>query len=131
MSVMPMVKTSSSSAKPAVVSVFDAFKGRSSSVLPPIAMPGIASDDEHSNVLVMLLPASAVRWGKSWEDSREHDMDWMFKSLNYTASSSSSAENFEDNATGSRTGAGTGDMWLEIGCSVFRAHLVKNVTFSA
>jgi hypothetical protein len=81
-----------------------------------------------SNVLVMLLPASKVRWGKDWGRSSEGSMEAMLNGLNFTDYS-----NHDDKSRGEipSDSAVQDDMWVEIGCSVFRAHLVRNVTLTS
>lgn len=79
------------------------------------------------NVLIMLVPASTVRWGKSWSDSVDNSMDWMIRTMNGNASDFSSNPN-DNLAEGSSDLQG---MWVEIGCSIFKAQLVKNVTLTA
>ena len=93
-------------------------------VIPSLPVATTAPGTGSDQVLVMLLPASSVRWGKSWGDSSERTMDWMLN--NYYSSQ------HDDVSSEYRTSHNaTDDMWLEIGCSVFRAQLVKNVTFSS
>ena len=76
-----------------------------------------------SNMLLMLLPASAVRWGKVWSESSEGTMEALLNNMKL------------DNSTGANGGGGgDGDregIWVEIGCSVVRAQLVRNVTLAA
>lgn len=76
-----------------------------------------------SNLLVMLVPATSVRWGKSWSDSSDNSMEWMLRALNYT--SMVSEVNSDESSTSSLS---IDDLWVEIGCSIFRAQLVNNVT---
>lgn len=70
---------------------------------------------QDSNVLVMLLPANQIRWGKSWEEGKDTissglDFDFSTDDINgYSKDDIDSA-------------------WVEIGCSVFKAQLVKNIT---
>jgi hypothetical protein len=74
-----------------------------------------------NNMLLMLLPASAVRWGKVWSESTEGTMEALLNNMKL------------DNSTGAADGSG-GDhegIWVEIGCSVVRAQLVRNVTLAA
>jgi hypothetical protein len=74
-----------------------------------------------NNMLLMLLPASAVRWGKVWSESTEGTMETLLNNMKL------------DNSTGAADGSG-GDhegIWVEIGCSVVRAQLVRNVTLAA
>jgi len=87
-----------------------------------------SNDDSKSNILVMLLPASSVRWGKSWSDSTENSMDWMLRSLNYTSAYDNTTYNHQrsDNHDNSNDFE---NMWVEIGCSIFKAQIVSNVSF--
>ena len=83
-----------------------------------------------SNMLVMLLPASSVRWGKNWGDSSEGTMEAMLKGLNFT-DTDSTYSSYNDNGNSNSNTENEEGMWVEIGCSVFRAHLVRNVTLSS
>jgi hypothetical protein len=89
---------------------------------------GTSPAESDNNVLVMLLPASKVRWGKNWGRSSEGTMEAMLNGLNFTDYSNnddkSGGEIPSDNPV-------QDDMWVEIGCSVFRAHLVRNVTLTS
>jgi len=70
---------------------------------------------QDSNVLVMLLPANQIRWGKSWEEGK----DTISSSLDFDFST--------DNVNG-YSKDDIDSAWVEIGCSVFKAQLVKNIT---
>jgi hypothetical protein len=87
--------TSSPAAPKALLSI-------SSSEVPP---------DTNDNMLLMLLPANQVRWGKSVSDSLS--MEALLSNSNFTLDGDA---------------APADDMWVEIGCAVFKAQLVKNVT---
>jgi hypothetical protein len=78
-------------------------------------------------MLVMLLPASSVRWGKNWAESSEGTMEAMLNGLNFT----DTAHNTRGSNSGTETGGESEGMWVEIGCSVFKAQLVRNVTLSS
>jgi hypothetical protein len=72
-----------------------------------------------SPMLMMLIPASLIRWGTSWDDSQSTGFvnglkDKLHKSdtANDTFFSSSTADS----------------LWVEIGCTVIKAQLLKNVT---
>ena len=65
---------------------------------------------EDSNLLLMLLPANQIRWGKSWEDGKD-------------TISSGITDNIDGYSKDDIDSA-----WVEIGCSVFKAQLVKNIT---
>ena len=63
----------------------------------------------------MMLPASSVRWGPTWsEGSRDGDVfaDILKDQREYKSTGTDSEES----------------LWVEIGCSVFKAQLVRNVT---
>lgn len=100
---------------------------------PPVVRVGVntggggADSALSSNMLVMLLPASAVRWGKNWAESSEGTMEAMLNGLNFT----DTAHNTRGSNSGSEMGGESEGMWVEIGCSVFKAQLVKNVTLSS
>jgi hypothetical protein len=81
-----------------------------------------------SNMLVMLLPASAVRWGKVWSESSDGTMEAMLNGMNSHNHTGGWA-----NAMGGKHNASANaeGMWVEIGCSIFRAQLVSNVTLAA
>lgn len=84
------------------------------------AKPVVFSPAADSQVLVMLLPASSIRWGKAWADSAEGTTEALLNTFN--------------NGTDTPNGAGgpdeAGQMWVEIGCSVFKIQVVKNVTMA-
>jgi hypothetical protein len=70
---------------------------------------------QDSNVLVMLLPANQIRWGKSWEEGKDtisSGLDFEFPTENVNGYSKDDIDS----------------AWVEIGCSVFKAQLVKNIT---
>lgn len=99
---------------------------------PPVVRVGINTvgsgpldPSSPNNMLVLLLPASAVRWGKSWQESSEGTMDAMLKGLNF---SEGAYDKMDDSETDGTVEEG---MWVEIGCSVIKAQLVRNVTLSS
>ena len=83
---------------------------------------GAAGSADLGQVLVMLLPASSVRWGKVWAESETGTTETMLRNLNANESSAGldGPEKTDEEP-----------MWVEIGCSVFRAQLVHNVTLTA
>lgn len=66
--------------------------------------------------LVMMLPASAVRWGSSWNDA--DDKDGYFADILRDLNSTDNADSNKTDSDG---------LWVEISCSVFKAQLVKDV----
>jgi hypothetical protein len=77
---------------------------------------------------MMLLPASMVQWGTAWDSSKSGNND-AFKNFmqdvkpdNHTSSSDHAGEEDED------ANSAIASLWVEIGCSVFKAQLVRNVT---
>ena len=124
--------------KDALLKTLSTWTGGRSSDEPPVVRVGVSPVDPQSsagNMLVMLLPASAVRWGKNWGDSSEGTMEAMLKGLNFTDSAYGAHGRNMGGDSGSGSGSGSGEsdegMWVEIGCSVFRAQLVRNVTLSS
>ena len=92
------------------------YGGASSSPTAPKALLSISSSDDapqesNDNMLLMILPANQVRWGKSVSDSLS--METLLNNSNFTSNGDT---------------AQADDMWVEIGCAVFKAQLVKNVT---
>ena len=75
--------------------------------------PDAAFSESGGPQLVMMVPASSVRWGASWADSEDKDGHFasILKDLNDTTEPSAEAN----------------DLWVEIGCSVIKAQLVRNV----
>jgi hypothetical protein len=98
-------------------------------VLDMTATKQVQVVDDDDQVLVMLVPASSVRWGKSWADSSANTMDWMLKNYHSNQNTPGYLDNSDD--AQHHHGNSSDAMWLEIGCSIFRAQLVKNVTFSS
>ena len=99
---------------------------------PPVVRVGIntmgsspVDPSSPNNMLVLLLPASAVRWGKNWQESSEGTMDAMLKGLNFTEGAYGKMDDGEADGTVEE------GMWVEIGCSVIKAQLVRNVTLSS
>ena len=78
-----------------------------------------------SNMLVMLLPASSVRWGRVWGESAEGTIESMLHGLRVGNSTGAAGD-----ANGENGGVKDDleGMWVEIGCSIKRVQLVKNVT---
>ena len=121
----------------ALLKTLSTWTGSRSSDEPPVVRVGVNTmgtspvDPQSSagNMLVMLLPASAVRWGKNWGDSSEGTMEAMLKGLNFTDSTYGA----HGRNMGGESGSGESDdgMWIEIACSVFKAQLVRNVTLSS
>lgn len=77
-------------------------------------------------MLMMLLPASVVQWGTRWSNDVSHDGKNSFKNFmrNHNINGSdSNAYDGDDEDTGEME-----DYFIEIGCNVFKAQLVKNVT---
>ena len=68
------------------------------------------------NLLMMVLPVSAIRWGSSWQDSSASLLETILRM------------NGNENET--RAAGGADSLWVEIGCSVFRAELVRNATLN-
>lgn len=66
---------------------------------------------------LMMLPASSVKWGTSWDDddSLSNPLTQLLK-------------NMKDNHTGATMSEDLSSYWIEIGCSVLKAQLVRNVT---
>jgi hypothetical protein len=100
----------------------------------PVAMTlptsGINTEmkDPASNVLLMLMPASSVRWGKSWADSAS--MASLFTGMN--ADGTFQTDNATNNGFyGEGEAVDPSNVWIEIGCQVIRAQVVKNVTFTS
>ena len=101
---------------------------------------GSGPTGESNNMLLMLLPASSVRWGKTWGESAVYTTEALKHGLNVSDSAggdtrvgnqeqtaglgpdnNDSAANDVDDET---------SLWIEIGCSVVRAQLVRNVTMT-
>jgi hypothetical protein len=70
------------------------------------------------NVLYMLLPANQIRWGTSWSES-DGTMKAFLDNLNFPSDN----DTFQDAGN-----SYLNSMFVEIGCSVFKAQLVNNVT---
>merc|ERR1711934_1191957 len=75
----------------------------------------ISSDN---NVLFMLVPASSVRWGSTWEDSHASTTASLLQSLQH---------NQNETVSGGNSDGNDGDMYIELGCSIFKAQLVRDV----
>lgn len=80
------------------------------------AQATLMTDEEGKDVVMMLIPASSVRWGTSWADSVP----------------GAEAPHNSSYAASGRAGHGTGeeeahaDTFIELGCSVFKAQVVQN-----
>jgi hypothetical protein len=87
----------------------------------PVSEPSVALDvvkstgSQDPHMLMMLLPASAVRWGKSWNDG-SISTETLLNGFNQTD------HDFDDDSDVKS------QLWIEIGCNVFRAKIVRNVT---
>jgi hypothetical protein len=114
------------------MSALTSWTGKQSSSGPVVAIttgasvtPGSPETDGAlaAPQLVMMLPASAIRWGNSWGDgaARDDSFESILRDLNDTAESDPAERMHGGGAEDSN------DLWVEIGCSVFKAQLVKNV----
>ena len=92
------------------------------------ATAGVAGVTNSGNMLVMLLPASSVRWGKVWGESSEGTMEALLSGMNVDDKTTNNGTTNENDQSKNMDQEG---MWVEIGCSVFKAQLVRNVTLSA
>lgn len=64
--------------------------------------------------LLMMLPLSAIKWGKTWEDVNSEDpMEKLLLKLKRNVTIGS-----------------VDNIWIEIGCNIVTAQLVSNVSFS-
>lgn len=90
---------------------------------PPVVTVTGSAGAGAGNMLMMLLPASAVRWGKIWGESSEATMEAMLNGMNFGVDNSTT--------TGGDANTENEGMWVEIGCSIFKAQLVRNVTLSS
>ena len=70
-------------------------------------------------IMVMLLPASSVRWGKTWMEGSPLPVEMLMKNWEGRATAETEAEHGINNST---------TLWVEIRCSVFSAEIVRNVT---
>merc|ERR1712146_802996 len=96
-------------------------------------------DEASPHVVMMLIPASSVRWGSSWTDSVPGTQVPLHYShangagtntntnTNPTGYASASASESAEDYSGTGTGPGTSEAYIELGCSVFKANVVKNV----
>jgi bZIP transcription factor len=96
--------------------------------MAPAPKPPIVFDDASmhttpagSNMLLMLLPASSVHWGAN------SSMETILNGLNLTTNGEYVNSDGAGNGFGWDASA-MSSMYVEIGCSVFRAQLVRNVT---
>jgi hypothetical protein len=79
---------------------------------------GADGSEQNTNTpqLVMMLPASSVRWGSSWKHT---------DSTNNIESILHEMRQGEENDTKS-TSSSSADLWVEIGCSVYKATVIQN-----
>jgi hypothetical protein len=111
-----VISPKSSSESPTVTtSALSTWRAPEESSAKPTA-PVVVPTSADSQVLVMLLPASQVRWGRVWADSEAGTTESLLHMLNETHSRPTGTDEDKE------------PMWVEIGCSVFRAQLVANVT---
>ena len=93
----------------------------------------VGVDEASPHVVMMLIPASSVRWGSSWTDSvpgtqvplHYSHVNGAGTNTNTTGYASASASESTEDYSG--TGTGTSEAYIELGCSVFKANVVKNV----
>ena len=83
-----------------------------------VSMAGVGAGN---NMLMMVLPASAVRWGSSWEESTDNLLENLIKREILKG----------ETQQGVPLDSNSSSLWVEIGCSVFKAQLVRNVTVTA
>jgi hypothetical protein len=78
-----------------------------------------AVETSASPQFVMMLPLNSVKWGTSWDedDSLDNPLTQLLKTL-------------QSNSTSPSGPVDTDSYWIEIGCSVIKAQLVKNVTLA-
>lgn len=97
-------------------STFGSIRGRESAY---VQSPSPASGSLHSPQFLMMLPLSSVKWGTSWDDddSVHNPLTQLLKNLHNESSEAGSSDDVSS-------------YWIEIGCSVVKAQLVKNVTLS-
>jgi hypothetical protein len=90
-------------------------------ILDPMSTSQLPESSSVSDpqMMLMVLPASSVRWGTNWADST------AFSSL--VKDNQSSSQGHGDT---SGDDSGSENYWVEIGCSVFRAQIVKNITMN-
>lgn len=82
-------------------------------------------DKNGDPMLMMLLPASVVQWGTQWSNDIKKDDENSFK--NFMRNHNINGSNFGEHENGEDADE-IGNYFIEIGCSVFKAQLVKNVT---
>jgi len=82
-------------------------------------------DKNGDPMLMMLLPASVVQWGTQWSNDIKQDDKNSFK--NFMRNHNINGSDFDERENGKDTSE-ISDYFIEIGCSVFKAQLVKNVT---
>jgi len=106
----------------------DHTSGDGSTIRPIIKIDSTLSPTSPP-VLVMLLPASSIRWGSTWQNSSDHPFHSYTKD---SSSSSYASPRMNGDHEGGREGQGDGydhsSLWVEIKCSVYSAELVRNVT---
>lgn len=77
-----------------------------------------------SQQFLMLLPLSSVQWGTSWDSSSTtNPLQQLLQSLKQNSNFEMGDENFDH-----ENGVGNESLWIEIGCNIVRAQLVRNVT---
>lgn len=120
-SVVPAVVVDSKALSPWTAPVLNGDKATALTVT--VADPSIASSAS-APMLMMLLPASLIQWGTTWDSSKSNDemlksyMQDLWKENKTTSDSDSNAD--DDQPL----------LWVEIGCSVFKAQVVRNVTLA-
>ena len=82
--------------------------------------PPVSLTTNEIPMLMMLLPASLIKWGTSWngENNNEEAFNAFMNNLNKENQTNSGNPDIPDESS----------LWIEIGCSVFKAQLVRNVT---
>jgi len=78
----------------------------------------MAVDASSAPQFVMMLPLKSVKWGTSWndDDSLVNPLTQLLKSM-------------QDNSSGTEQDD-ISSYWIELGCSIVKAQLVKNITLS-
>merc|ERR1711871_487711 len=104
----------------------DSSTAQSTTVLATTASTSSDLLDANTPQLMMLLPASSVRWGHSWTDSETADgahSSNLFANMmrDKMRQDNDTESSFNDESLNE------GQLWVEIGCSVFRAQVVRNV----
>ena len=126
-SIVPMVKASAPISTFVVREPNDHLDQMALSTTAAIRHEATANDP----VLMMLLPASMVRWGTSWSDEGGNSgagSDSFHAFMRDHINSMNSTDPEFTSSSGGKTSTNEESLWIEIGCSVFQAQLVKNVT---